>query len=374
MTTTPPAEIGMPLEEVDTPALLIDLDAFDRNIETLAAMTKKFGVRLRPHAKTHKSPVIALRQMAHGAVGQCCQKVGEAEVLVAGGVPDVLVTNQIVGRRKLERLAAISKQAQVGVCADNAENVAEINAAAAHFNTTIEVLVEIDLGMGRCGVQAGQPALDLAKIIAGSSNLNFGGLQCYHGSAQHVQGFSERRAVIAKAGETVAGTVALLKENGLDCRLVTGAGTGTFPFEASSGIWNEVQCGSYIFMDADYGRILMEDGEEISTFENSLFVWVTVMSRPSREVAVVDAGLKSFAVDSGMPRVWQVEDTVYERASDEHGKLILGTGAPELPLGSKIKLIPGHCDPTVNLFDWYVGIRAGKVEALWSVAARGAST
>jgi 3-hydroxy-D-aspartate aldolase len=372
MTIRPPAEIGMAADDVDTPALLVDLDAFEHNIALMAKMVASFGVNHRPHAKTHKSPDVARRQIAAGAVGQCCQKVGEAEVLVAGGIEDVLVSNQVVGPRKLDRLAALARQASIGVCVDDAGNIEDINAAAKRFGSTVEVLVEVDIGAGRCGVMPGAPAVVLAKKIDAASNLKFGGLQAYQGRAQHIRGHGERKVAIDKAGALVKETVAKLTAAGLDCRLVTGAGTGTFQFEARSGVWNELQAGSYCFMDADYSLNLSEDGEFFDTFRQSLFVLATVMSHPTRDRAVLDAGLKASSIDAGLPRIADLLDVTYVGASDEHGTLALGVKAPEIKLGDKLRLIPGHCDPTVNLHDWYVGIRGGVVESLWPVAARGA--
>jgi 3-hydroxy-D-aspartate aldolase len=372
MTIRPPAAIGMAADDVDTPALLVDLDAFEHNIALMARMVASFGVNHRPHAKTHKSPDVARRQIAAGAVGQCCQKVGEAEVLVAGGIEDVLVSNQVVGPRKLDRLAALARQASIGVCVDDAGNIEDINAAAKRFGSTVEVLVEVDIGAGRCGVMPGAPAVVLAKKIDAASNLKFGGLQAYQGRAQHIRGHGERKVAIDKAGALVKETVAKLTAAGLDCRLVTGAGTGTFQFEARSGVWNELQAGSYCFMDADYSLNLSEDGEFFDTFRQSLFVLATVMSHPTRDRAVLDAGLKASSIDAGLPRIADLLDVTYVGASDEHGTLALGVKAPEIKLGDKLRLIPGHCDPTVNLHDWYVGIRGGVVESLWPVAARGA--
>lgn len=368
-----PAEIGMALEDVDTPALLLDLDAFEFNIQLMAGFAKKFGINHRPHAKTHKSPVVAQKQIAAGAVGQCCQKVAEAEILVAGGVSDVLVSNQIVGRRKLDRLAGLARNANISVCVDDQDNINQINAAAKRFNAKIDVLVEIDIGAGRCGVVPGKAAVELAQIIAKNSNLTFGGLQAYQGRAQHIRGFGERKIAIEKAGKLVQETIHLLSEAGLECRLVTGAGTGTFQFEADSGIWNELQAGSYCFMDADYGLNLNETGEFINTFRNSLFIWSTIMSHPTKDRAVVDAGHKATSIESGLPLVADLKDVKYVSASDEHGSLALGRDAIDLKIGQKIRLIPGHCDPTVNLHDWYIGIRNGMVEAIWPVEARGAA-
>ncbi len=372
MTTRPPAEIGMPLDEVDTPALIVDLDAFERNLARLPQRIAGRNVRLRPHAKTHKCPVIALQQVAKGAVGVCVQKVGEAEAMVYGGVRDVLVTNEIVGRQKLRRLMALAHLARVGVCVDDTGQVGALEAAAADAGVTMPVYVEVNMGGNRCGVEPGEPALNLAGNVADQPHLSFAGLQAYHGSAQHLRQWEERRAAIAQAADKAGHTRDLLERNGIPCPVVTGAGTGTFEFESGSGVYTELQCGSYIFMDADYGRNLDTDGMPTKAFEPSLFVWATVMSRPAQERAIVDAGLKALAFDSGPPLVWDEPAATYERASDEHGRLAVASATNRLHLGDKIRLVPGHCDPTVNLYDWYVGIRHDRVEALWPITARGA--
>jgi D-serine deaminase-like pyridoxal phosphate-dependent protein len=367
----------MTLTEIDTPALLIDLDAFERNVRRMADIASKAGVRLRPHAKTHKSPAIARIQMDHGAVGVCCQKVSEAEILAAGGVTDILVSNEIAGAQKIDRLAALAKQVKIAVCVDDADNIAEIAAAAEKHDVNISVLVEIDVGGNRCGVAPGEPALRLASKIARSNLLRFGGLQAYHGSAQHLRTHNERRDAIARTAEMTRQTVDLLSREGLTCETVGGAGTGTFEFEAGSGVFNELQAGSYIFMDADYARNRAVDGSGNHPFEHALFILTTVMSKPSGDRAVVDAGHKSAAVDSGPPEPFRLPGVVYRRPSDEHGVLLSeGGGLPSR--GEKILLIPGHCDPTVNLYDWYVCVRgmhgpAAKVEAIWPVSARGAA-
>jgi D-serine deaminase-like pyridoxal phosphate-dependent protein len=370
MSTYLPATIGMPLAEIDTPALILDLDAFERNLKHLNESLAGHVIKVRPHAKSHKCPRIALKQMALGAVGVCCQKVSEAEAMIAGGVPDVLIANEVVGTIKLRRLAALAKQARIAVCADNADNVAAIDAAAREFGVRLDVLVEINVGANRCGVEPGEAAVALARKIAAYANLRFAGLQAYHGSAQHIRSVAERRAAVESAVAKVKQTTVLLGRAGIPCDKVTGAGTGTYLFEAASAVYHEIQPGSYIFMDADYAR---NDWTEsgIPRFEHSLFVWTTVMSRPSVERAIVDAGLKASSVDSGMPRVADGSTVEYIKASDEHGVLQLN-GAPGYAVGDKLKLIPGHCDPTVNLYDHYVCTRNGRVEALWSIAARGA--
>jgi 3-hydroxy-D-aspartate aldolase len=372
MTTRPPAEIGMPLDEVDTPALVIDLDAFERNLARLAERVQGSGVRLRPHAKTHKCAVVALKQIELGAVGVCCQKVSEAEAMVYGGVKDVLVTNEIVGRQKLRRLMGLSGSARIATCADDPAQVTALNEAAGEAGITLPVHVEVNMGGNRCGVEPGAPALDLARKIMDAPHLSFAGLQAYHGSAQHLRGWDERQKAIAGAVEKAGATRDLLAQNGIPCANITGAGTGTFEFETASGLYTELQCGSYIFMDADYGRNFDRDGNPTRAFEPSLFVWATVMSRPTEDRAIVDAGLKALAFDSGPPLVCDEPAATYERASDEHGRLGISGATNRLGLGDKIRLVPGHCDPTVNLYDWYVGIRGNRVEQLWPITARGA--
>ena len=372
MTMCPPAEIGMPLDEVDTPALVIDLDAFERNLRRLSDRIAGSPVKARPHAKTHKCPIIALKQVELGAVGVCVQKVSEAEAMVYGGVRDVLVTNEVVGRQKLRRLTALAHNARIGVCADDIAQVQALEAAAGEAGITLPVYVEVNMGGNRCGVEPGEPALDLARHVAAAPHLAFAGLQAYHGSAQHLRGWEERRQAIAQAADKAGRTRDLLARNGIECPTVTGAGTGTFEFESASGVYTELQCGSYIFMDADYGRNLDHDGAPTKAFEPSLFVWATVMSRPTEDRAIVDAGLKALAFDSGPPLVWDEPAATYERASDEHGRLAVSSATNRLGIGDKIRLIPGHCDPTVNLYDWYVGIRGNRVEQLWPITARGA--
>ena len=377
MPTLPPAEIGAPFSEIDTPALVIDLDAMERNMALLAERIAALGVRLRPHAKTHKSAIIAAKQMALGAVGICCQKVAEAEALAAGGVRDILVSNEVVGARKLARLAALARQIKVGVCVDRFEQIALIEAAARQAGSKIDVLVEIDVGGRRCGVAPGAEAARFAAAIARCPHLRFGGLQAYHGRAQHLRTPAERRAAIDAAQQGVIDTVAHLKAAGFTCDTIGGAGTGTFMLEGGSGVWNELQAGSYIFMDADYARNVSDEGGNAPRFEHALFVLATVMSATSPEQVVVDAGHKALSNDSGFPDVWQRSGLAYQRPSDEHGVITIAPGATPPAWGEKLLLVPGHCDPTVNLHDWYVGVRdlgtpRARVETLWPIDARGA--
>jgi D-serine deaminase-like pyridoxal phosphate-dependent protein len=365
-----PAQVGDRLGDVDTPALVVDLDAFEGNMAAMSEAVRGKDVRLRPHAKSHKCPEIAKRQIARGAIGICCQKVGEAEAFVAAGIADVLVTNEIVGSHKLARLAALARSASIGVLVDDSSNVTELAKAAALAGSTIEVLVEVDVGARRCGVAPGTPALELARTVAAQAGLRFGGLHAYQGAAQHLRRPAERRAAIARAVEWVRDTRVLIESAGIACRTVTGAGTGTFLLECNSGVYTELQPGSYIFMDADYGRNELDARAPV--FGQSLYVWTTVMSAPAADRAVVDAGLKAFSVDSGLPLVADRPELECTKVSDEHCVLQVPPGADKLRVGDKLRLVPGHCDPTVNLYDWLVGVRGGYVECLWPVSARGA--
>ncbi len=367
---TPPARPGDPVAAIDTPALVVDLDAFERNLDLMANAVRGAGIALRPHAKSHKCPDIAHAQIERGAVGICCQKVGEAEAFVAAGIRDVLVTNEIVGATKLARLAALATRAKVGVLADDAGNVAALAAASAAAGATIDVLVEIDVGAHRCGVAPGAPAAALARAIAASPGLRFRGLHAYHGAAQHLRTPKERRAAIVGASGEAAQSKALIEVAGIACPVVTGAGTGTWQLERDSGVYTEIQPGSYVFMDADYGRNALAPDEH--HFEQSLFVLATVMSTPVPERAIVDAGLKAFAFDSGPPLVHGRPGLEYAKAYDEHGVLTVSQHASPARLGDRLWLVPGHCDPTVNLYDWIVGVRGDRVECVWPVTARGA--
>jgi D-serine deaminase-like pyridoxal phosphate-dependent protein len=363
----------MTLDEIDTPALVVDLDAFERNLDGLAGAVPR-GVRLRPHAKMHKCPVIARQQIARGAVGVCCQKVSEAEIMVEGGVDDVLVTNQVWGGAKLDRLAALATRARIGVCVDDPANIRDLAGAAAWFAAKIDVYVEIDVGAGRCGTSPGAQAVRLAEAIGGAEGLRFGGLQAYHGKAQHVRGHGERRTMIERAADQVRLTLDGLEEAGIHCPAVTGAGTGTWEFEAASGLWTEIQAGSYCFMDADYARNLDADGTEGAHFEQALFVLATVMHRSGATHAVVDAGTKAFNFDDGPP-LCRDPAIGYVGKSDEHG--VLAVPKSRVSAGERLMFIPSHCDPTIALHDWYVCVRgmggdAPRVEAVWPVAARGA--
>ena len=366
-----PARSGMPEAEIQTPCLMVDLDALERNILRMKEICADMGVRHRVHAKSHKSADIARLQIElGGATGVCCQKVAEAEALARAGIGDILVTNQVRDPVKIARLAELPKLgARILVCVDDPANVTELSQAAVLADCELEALVEVDCGAGRCGVPTGQPAVDLARQIAAAPGLRFAGLQAYHGAAQHIRAYKDRREAIRQAIVQVRETVALLEAEDLRCDIVGGAGTGSYAFEGTSGIYNEIQAGSYLFMDADYQSVLDKDGQPISAFENALFVLTSVMSNTHPMAAVCDAGLKAHATDSGMPYVYGRPEMTVLGCSDEH--IVLADPGNALRINERLRLVPGHCDPTCNLHDWIVGVRKGVVEVLWPVTARG---
>ena len=387
--------IGKSVHDIDTPALVIDLDAMKRNLGRMAEFARKHQVRWRPHAKLHKSVQLAKMQIKAGAAGVCVQKTAEAEIMVAGGVHDVYISNEVISPAKLARVAALTQAVaahggQIAIAVDSLEGVGRLAQAmtdartgsrngTANTATVIDVFVEINVGQGRCGVQPGPDAVALALEIRKHPALRFAGLQAYHGKAQHVRSMQERRMAAADAMKAVELTSQLLKAQGMTPGLVTGAGTGSFALEAASGIYGELQAGSFIFMDADYAQNQRDPVQPY--FEHALFVKTQVISRHAGH-AVCDAGHKSHAIDSGLPRVHAFDGQgglEYFNGGDEHGILRPSAGQTRLPdLGHLLWLIPGHCDPTVNLHDVMIGVsgglKSGRVERIITVDARGAMT
>ena len=380
---------GQGVAAIDTPAAVIDLDAMERNLARMAAFARTHGVRLRPHAKMHKSAFLARLQMRAAAVGVCVQKTSEAEALAATGVTDIYISNLVIDASKLQRVAALAQRLQaaggrLAIAVDSLEGIARLEAAfealaAGTAPPLVDVFVEIDVGQGRCGVPPGEAAVTLAQAIAAQPVLRFAGLQAYHGRAQHQRGVDERHEAIARAAQDVQDTRARIEAAGLAVPLVTGAGTGTFALETASGAWDELQAGSYLFMDADYAANAHDPAQP--AFEHALFIKSQVIS-VSAAHAVCDAGHKSHAIDSGLPRVHALSGQSalrFANGGDEHGILHSAEAGGELPkLGDTVWLIPGHCDPTVNLHDWLIGVRGGlaqgTVERIIRVDARGALT
>ena len=368
-----PALPGMDEKDIQTPCLILDLDALERNIRKMGAYAKAHNMRHRAHGKMHKSvDVMKLQESLGAATGVCCQKVSEAEVFVRAGIKDVLVSNQVRDPAKIDRLARLPKLgSRIIVCVDDVENVADLSAAAQRHSTILECLVEIDCGAGRCGVKTTPEVMAIAMAVDAALGLKFTGIQAYQGAMQHLDDYEDRKAKVDIAIAQVKGAATALDAAGLKPALVSGGGTGSYYFEANSGVYNELQCGSYAFMDADYGRIRDKDGKRIDQgeWENALFILTSVMSHAKPHLAVVDAGLKAQSVDSGLPVVFGREDVKYVKCSDEHGNVEDLNGV--LRINDKLRLVPGHCDPTCNVHDWYVGVRNGKVETLWPVSARG---
>ncbi|HEY9066135.1 MAG TPA: DSD1 family PLP-dependent enzyme [Burkholderiaceae bacterium] len=366
---------GTPVAALDTPALVIDRDAMQRNLASMAAFAREHRVRLRPHAKLHKSALVAKLQIEAGAVGVCVQKLSEAEVLAERGVADIFISNEVIAASKLERLAQLALRIKLAVAVDSALGIERLAAALKARGASADVFVEIDVGQGRCGVAPAAAGALAHQVV--SHGLRFAGLHAYHGKAQHLRSAAEREAALHHAVALVRAAQAGITRAGITCPLVTGAGTGTFMHEATSGVYGELQCGSYLFMDRDYAE--NEPTPRAPRFEHALFVKSQVISRGSAH-AVVDAGHKAHAIDSGLPKVWQRDDLEFGNGGDEHGILRMrshgSNAAAALPeLGDTVWLIPGHCDPTVNLHDRYIVVRGGLadgvVDAVWPVDARG---
>ena len=368
-----PALPGMNEADIQTPCLILDLDALERNIKKMGDYAAAHGMRHRSHGKMHKSvDVQKLQESLGGAIGVCCQKVSEAEVFARGGIQDILVSNQVRDPQKIDRLARLPKTgARILVCVDDVANVADLSAAAVRHGTQLECFVEIDCGAGRCGVKTTAAVVEIAQAIDAAPNLKFTGIQAYQGAMQHMDSFEDRKAKLDAAIAQVRDAVEALTALGLEPELVSGGGTGSYYFESNSGVYNELQCGSYAFMDADYGRIKNRDGQRIDQgeWENALFILTSVMSHAKPDLAVCDAGLKAQSVDSGLPFIYRRDDVKYIKCSDEHGVIEDKDGV--LKVNDKLRLVPGHCDPTCNVHDWYVGVRNGKVEVVWPVSARG---
>jgi D-serine deaminase-like pyridoxal phosphate-dependent protein len=361
--------------------LLIELDAFDANVRGMAEFAASCGVALRPHAKAHKSVAIARRQIAAGAVGVCCQKLSEAYPFAAAGIESIHVSNEFVGADKVAMAVELAACTHLSVCVDWLPQVAVFGVAAARAGVTIDVLPEVDVGQRRCGVTRPDDLLRLVDAIAEHPALRFGGIQAYHGGAQHIASWQARREAAGLAAQRAAEFVSALERHGFRAPVVTGGGTGTVEFDARSGIYTEVQAGSYVFGDGAYGSL------EWTAFDKprqSLHILSTIMSAPRPGIAVCDVGLKGLAVDSGLPRqvvslppplcALEMPELAYVGASDEHGMLDVANDreyVTEPLIGQRVLIVPGHCDPTVNLYDEFVCVRGARVEAVWKVDARG---
>ena len=374
-------EAPVPVSEIPTPALVLDVDALERNLDHMANFLAGRGVGLRPHAKMHKCPEVSRRQLARGAVGICAAKLAEAEVMVAAGLDRILLTSPVVAPNAVLRLVElVSAGNEVWTVVDDAAVVSRIGAAASAAAVEVTVIVDLDPDMGRTGIARGAPALELVRHIACTPGVRFGGLQQYSGQLQHLESHNDRiegaRAALAAGRDTAA----LIEADGHEVAVFTGGGTGTHdvdsrPLESGVG-FTDLQCGSYAFMDEEYAALHFGDTERFEVFEPALTVHVTAISRPRTGAITVDGGIKSFASDTSRPVAVSAEGARlpgvrYHFGGDEHGILSLREGAPDLTVGDRLRFMTSHCDPTVNLHDWIYAARAGEVIELWPVAARG---
>jgi D-serine deaminase-like pyridoxal phosphate-dependent protein len=362
-------------DDIPTPALLLDLDRFESNLTRMAAHARQAGKNLRPHAKTHRCPEIARRQVAAGALGVACAKLGEAEVMAGAGIRGLLITTEVVtlpGMRRLTRLVVEAPDTLVVV--DHAENVAVLGREAAADGVVVNVLVDVDVGNRRTGIAPGEPAVALAGAVAAQPALRFRGLQGYAGHCAHVIGWDKRRDASLAAMAPLMETRALCERAGLSVEIVAGGSTGTHDIDVELPGLTELQSGSYCVMDLDYRRIGGRSGALLTDFEMALTVVATVVSVPTRDRAMVDAGLKAFSTDKPFPpEAVERPGIEYGFAGDEHGRLTVTDPSRAPRLGERIEFFPPHCDPTINLYDRIYAVRGGRVEAVWDVSARGRS-
>lgn len=356
--------VGRRQEELDTPALCIDLPLMEANVAKMADFFVDHSARLRPHTKTHKSPLLAQKQIAAGAIGVTCAKLGEAEQMALAGIRDILIANQIVGPIKIGRLVNLARYTEVMVAVDAPQNVAELDRAAQAKGVALRVLVEVDVGMGRCGVEPGEPALDLARQIEDAPGLRFEGIMGYEGHTVMIPEYAERKRQTEAAMKKLVETKDVIEAAGLPVKIVSGGGTGTYDITGVYPGITEVQAGSYITMDTQYRDVVGID------FACALYVVAQVISTPQPGAAVIDAGLKTLTRDFGLPVVAEPEGWQLVSLSEEHGAL-RQDGGPDLRPGDRVKIWPNHGCTTINLHDQYVGVRDGVVEAVWPIAARG---
>ena len=362
--------MNMSIEDLDTPVLLINADALERNIQRMQALSAQAKIAYRPHAKSHKSPMLAQMQLDAGAQGICCAKLGEAEVMADAGIPDILITTPVVGRSKLQRLVNVAQQSRISVVADDADNISDLAAAAQTAGIRLDVLVEVDVGQGRCGVPPGPEAARLARLIGDTRWLRFKGLQGYQGLIQMTTSIAERETAARAALELLTTTADDVRAAGIKIEVLTGGGTGTSVIDVALAGLTELQPGSYIFMDSRYTTIEWSGGA-LTPFENALTVLGTVVSRPATDRCIVDVGYKAASSDGGSPLPLGLEGVVFSFAGDEHGQLQFSDEDRTSAIGDKVSFIPSHCDTTVNLYDQFIVTRKNHIEAIWDISARG---
>lgn len=360
-------DVGVEKERIETPALLIDLDAMERNISKMANYIKGVKADLRPHAKTHKCPIIAHKQIESGAIGVCCQKLSEAEVMFNSGIKNILITNEIISPEKIERLVNLQRHGDVIVALDNLKVAKAISEAALRRKVKQGVVIEIDVGIHRCGVDPGKETLKFAKELTKLKGITFRGLLGYEGPFSNIPEFSKRKEAVHKRLKLLVETVDLLRDSDIDVEIVSAGATGTYNITGEYPGVTEIEPGSYIFMDTHYGNLENVD------FEYSLTLLTTVISRPKPDRAILDGGLKTITPEFGMPKFKDLEGAEILFLSEEHVKVEVSGEAKNLKIGDKVELIPSHCCTTVNLHDRYYGVRDGILEVIWDILARGKS-
>lgn len=383
LATVPPARaetahtehaLPFPLDQLDTPALLIDQAAYERNLKKMAGHLRQHGVGLRPHAKTHKSAHIAKQQLAEGAVGICCAKISEAEALAREGIGPILITSPVTTPGKVERFIRLARENPERMLAvDSRLGVDLLHQAAKSAGIKVKALLDLDVGTGRTGVPCGEDALEMARYAVSKTSIAFMGVQAYAGHLMHVNGFEERRRRSLEALQAAVNTRAALEASGIPCPLFTGGGTGTFDIDIAVPGITDLQCGSYLFMDVQYRIIGGPQSTYLDTFEPALFVLSTAISKPLPGRVTIDAGYKALTNENVAPQWLDRPEVRYSWGGDEHGLLRFAEGEPVLALGESLQLFTAHCDPTVNLYDTYHVVRDGQVVERWPVTARGCS-
>lgn len=353
-------------QDIDTPALLLDLDIFETNIRAMSDYFKDKKARLRPHIKSHKTPEIAKRQIRAGAIGITCAKLSEAEVMADAGITGILIANQVVGPAKTPKLIDLAKKADIIVAVCEKENIDELAQAAEDKTTRLNVVIEVEVGMNRCGVMPGQDAVALAQYILGREWLNFRGIMGYEGHAIGIEAACLRKEKALEADKLLVDTAELLRQAGIRVEIVSAGGTGTFDTTGNHPGITELQAGSYCLMDASYHKY-----ENIgSRFRCAATIYSMVIGRPVKNRIVIDAGLKAMSTDMGIPQPID-KNIVPGEIHEEHFCLELKNPASGIRTGDKIELIPTHACTTVNLYDKFYCVRGDELEAVWNISARG---
>jgi 3-hydroxy-D-aspartate aldolase len=360
------------MEEQQTPVLLLEIDQVEANLRKMAEYLRARNVGLRPHTKTHKCPHLAHRQMALGAVGICCAKVSEAEVMVDAGIENVLITSPVVTQEKIHRVITLARRCPgLQIVVDQHTGASDLNSAAAAADLTLAVLIDLESGTGRTGITMGEPAVALAQHIAGLGHLRLDGIQCYGGHVMHVGDYVERRTRSLEMLERARDTKDRIEAAGIPLSVFTGGGTGTYDIDHAIAGITDLQCGSYCVMDVQYGVLGAPEGRLFDAFPQAIFVWSTAISQPLPDRITIDAGLKALYRDSPRCELRDITGVSYGWGGDEHGILRLEAPSRPIRLGDKVAIIPAHCDPTINLYDHFHACRNGHVEELWPISARG---